>query len=142
MNIAIVHKDTGAIKQTVQCDEAHASLQAAPWGEAYTWMEVTPDIHPNTHVIDLATGKPVLKPQEQPVANVRDQITQGFPSGNRLYPSGPLDQTNMVQVATVGGKLWSMRQDGEWTFDDHTPEQGMAVLRDFVNFKDQLRSPK
>jgi hypothetical protein len=149
--IAVYNPTTGVIRQVNRVEQVVADKQHQAW-EAHDFVEVPAGTNPKDHQIDLTSKQAVPRvttPAEQAAEKtqqdrigVMDKITGGFTSAAlgtpREYPSGPVDQTNMLHAAQVGGKLWSAL-NGDWGFLPHTADQARQVLTDFVTMKDAHR---
>lgn len=66
-------------------------------------------------------------------------ILSGFVSGDFVYPSSAVDQTNMTQAALVGGMFHRQKHDDSWETVHLTAEEARVVLQDFVKHRDGKR---
>ena len=149
-----IFDEVGNITQVNVCSEDVANEQHQAW-PGHDSVRVPSGTDPLHHEIDPTTktvrprraSNDVVEGVRHPNdAGTRDKIVSGFKSSalgayERAYPSDPTAQTNMVQSAQVGGKLWSAMGD-DWALLDHTPEQAKQVLTDFVRAKDAARAAK
>lgn len=72
-------------------------------------------------------------------------ITSGFTSSaigeSRAYPSDALSQTNIRDLALIGGSIWCSADAGAtWDFITHSAEQAAQVLNDMIAARQALQS--
>lgn len=154
VKFAIIDNATGKVIQTGYCNPKDLELQAQAGQLAIDTTE-EPEIIDHHWQYDLAKTSWVkgVTDLQQAKDNTILQLegatstkiaSDGFTSSATgvalTYPSGQADQVNMQQAALVGGLLSVQASDGTWSYVDHSAAQAVAVLKDFVTFKDAQRT--